>query len=146
VLKVPVGTAATIQKELVSAEPLYVRFDSHVVRRGDSLATISRKYRISMAELRQANDLSATARVKVGQTLMIPQHQAISLPAPTARTARAATAPAARQAAAVTYRVQAGDTLFSIAKRFDTTVDVIKQLNRLSTNTIGVGDRLTVRR
>jgi LysM repeat protein len=42
--------------------------------------------------------------------------------------------------------VQRGDTLFSIARRFDTTVDALKSLNRLRTNTIGIGDRLTVKR
>jgi LysM repeat protein len=46
----------------------------------------------------------------------------------------------------LTYRVQRGDTLFSIARRFDTTVDTIKQLNRLQSNSIDIGDRLTVRR
>jgi LysM repeat protein len=55
-------------------------------------------------------------------------------------------ASAARAAAPVTYRVQRGDTLFSIARRFDTTVDTLKSLNRLRSNTIGVGDRLTVKR
>jgi membrane-bound lytic murein transglycosylase D len=146
-LKVPVGTALTIQRQLASADALFVRFDFHTVRRGDTLAIVARKYRISQAELRQANDLTVRSRMAVGQTLMIPQHQPVGLPAPTARTARASiTTPAPRQAAPVTYRVQPGDTLFSIARRFDTTVEIIKQLNRLRTNTIGVGDRLTVRR
>ena len=44
-----------------------------------------------------------------------------------------------------TYRVQRGDTLYGIARRFDTTVDAIKRLNRLRSNTINIGDRLTVR-
>ena len=35
-----------------------------------------------------------------------------------------------------------GDTLFSIARQFDTTVDDLKRLNRLSTDRIGIGDRL----
>ena len=45
----------------------------------------------------------------------------------------------------VTYRVKRGDTLFSIARLFDTTVAKLRSLNRLRGNHISVGDRLTVR-
>jgi len=150
-LKVPIGTAVTIQKHLESADALFVHFDFHSVRRGESLATIARRYKVSQAELRQANDLSVSARVKAGQSLMIPQHQAAGLPTATARVASRSTASVAsaapvRTSSPLTYRVQRGDTLFSIARRFDTTVDSIKQLNRLRTSSISVGDRLTVKR
>jgi membrane-bound lytic murein transglycosylase D len=150
-LKVPVGTAATIQKQLASAEPLFVHFEFHSVRRGESLTTIARRYHVSLAELRQANDLSAKARVKAGQSLMIPQRPAAGLPSATARavsrsTTSLASAAPVRSSSPTTYRVQRGDTLFSIARRFDTTVETIKQLNRLRGNLISIGDRLTVRR
>jgi LysM repeat protein len=42
--------------------------------------------------------------------------------------------------------VKPGDTLYSIARQFDTTVDTLKHLNQLSTDVIVVGDKLTVRR
>lgn len=42
------------------------------------------------------------------------------------------------------YTVQRGDTLFSIAQRFQTTVEELKQLNGLADNTIYVGQRLKV--
>jgi peptidoglycan DL-endopeptidase LytE len=44
----------------------------------------------------------------------------------------------------VLYRVKRGDTLFTIARLFDTTVDRIKSLNRLSSNRITVGTKLKV--
>ncbi len=44
----------------------------------------------------------------------------------------------------VTYRVKRGDTLFGIAQLFDTTVDKIKSLNRLSTSRITPGTRLKI--
>jgi membrane-bound lytic murein transglycosylase D len=145
-LKVPVGTAVVIQKQLLSADPLYVHFDFHAVRRGETVSSIARKYRVSQAELRQANDIGPRSRVKAGQTLMIPQRQTSGLPAAVTRTASAATLAKASAASPITYRVRRGDTLFGIARRFDTTVATIKQLNRLHSNTIGIGDQLTVRR
>ena len=147
-LKVPLGTAATVNAKLATADPsLYVHFNFYTVRRGETLAGIARKHRISQQELRDANDLRATTRVRANQTLMIPQRTASALP--TSTTPRGATATASvtpsRATGAVTYRVQRGDTLFGIARQFDTTVDVIKRLNRLRSDHINVGDRLTVR-
>lgn len=135
-LKVPVGTATTIERSLASASDLLVHFNFHTVKRGETLTSIARRYRVSTEELRAANDLPVRARVRVSQELMIPQRPARALPTPVTR-------PAA--ARATTYRVQRGDTLYGIARRFDTTVDAIKRLNRLRSNTINIGDRLTVR-
>jgi LysM repeat protein len=45
-----------------------------------------------------------------------------------------------------THRVTRGETLFSIAKRYGTTVALIKELNSLRTNVIHVGQRLVIER
>lgn len=142
-LKVPVGTATVIERELASADPLLVHFTFHTVKRGETLATIAKRYRVSVDELRQANELPSRVRLRASQELMIPQRPAQGLPS----TPRAATtvASAAAVPSSTVYRVQRGDTLYGIARRFDTSVDEIKRLNRLRSNTINIGDRLTVR-
>lgn len=142
-LKVPVGTAATIEREMASAEALFVQFNFHTVKRGESLSVIARRYRVSLADLRQANEMTTRSRLRVNQTLMIPQRPAQRLPTAVATTA--AVAPPSRATSSTTYRVQRGDTLYGIARRFETTVDSIKRLNRLNSNRIDPGDRLTVR-
>ena len=43
------------------------------------------------------------------------------------------------------YEVKKGDTLYSIAKKFKTTVDVIKEINALKDNTISIGQHLLTR-
>jgi membrane-bound lytic murein transglycosylase D len=146
-LKVPLGTAATIQTKLATADPQYVHFNFYTVKRGDTLASVARKYKMSQNELRLANDLSVRAKIKTNQSLMIPQRAASGLPAsPAARTVTAAAAPARSSSGGpLTYRVQPGDTLFSIAKRFDTSVDTLKRLNSLHSTQINAGARLTVR-
>jgi LysM repeat protein len=75
---------------------------------------------------------------------MIPQRPASGLPSATARNGAAATSVDPAPAPSV-YRVRAGDTLFSIARRFGTTVGAIKQLNSLTSDRIAIGDRLTLR-
>ena len=77
--------------------------------------------------------------------LSIPQRTATALPS-ASRTARPAIVSAGTQQSTVTYRVRQGDTLSSIARQFATTVDSLKRLNRLSSDRISVGLRLTVKR
>ncbi len=145
-LKVPLGTAPTLRARLANIDSsLFVQFTFHTVKRGETIATISRRHKITQAELRLANDLTPRSRIRLNQSLMIPQRTTNALPSAT-MAARTAAAPVATEASGpTTYRVRRGDTLFRIARQFDTTVDVIKRLNRLRSDTINVGDRLTVR-
>ena len=154
-LKVPVGTAATIEARLATADPsVFARsqFQWHTVKRGESLFSIARQAGVRTANLASANGIATGAPVQVGQQLMIPRATA----SPTLATHRPAVAlagPAPSQAGAGNaatssgiYRVKPGDTLYSIARQFDMTVDTLKHLNQLSTDIIVVGDKLTVRR
>jgi membrane-bound lytic murein transglycosylase D len=147
----------------------------YTVRRGDSLTSIARKLGVSRTDLAEANNLKTRAKVSPGQALVIPRAPATLLASaskPSAPTSvasrsisgsaevadtpvRAVSSPAAKAEATrasrsdeprtVTYRVKRGDTLFGIARLFDTTVEKIKSWNRLSTNRITPGTRLTIR-
>ena len=143
-LKVPMGTAAPILERLDSAEPLYRTFKFHEVKSRETLTSVARRYGVTVAELRTANELSSKARIRRGQVLSIPQRTATALPS--ARGARPALVSASNGVTPVTYRVRPGDTLSSIARQFAMSVDTLKRLNRLSTDRISVGLRLTVRR
>jgi membrane-bound lytic murein transglycosylase D len=141
-LKVPIGTASMIEAGLATADTLYRTFSFHTVRKGDTLASIGRKYGVSVSAIREANALSANARLSVRQTLAIPAPSTTALPAVAATNGgpKAQADPASEF-----YRVQPGDTLFGIARQFSITVPQLKQWNRLSGDTIRVGDRLRIR-
>jgi LysM repeat protein len=74
-----------------------------------------------------------------------PSPSAPSSPSP-APTPRATASPTARptQAAGTTYVVKSGDSLYAIAGRFGTTVNAIKTLNGLTSNTLRVGQKLLI--
>jgi membrane-bound lytic murein transglycosylase D len=145
-LKVPVGTAATIQARLATDDPPYAHFTFHTVKRGETVAALARRYKVTQSDLRQANDLSARAGIRANQTLMIPQRSASGLPSSSAAATRvAASTTPTPTAGPINYRVRRGDTLIGIARQFGTTVARIKQLNQLSSDRINIGDRLTVR-
>ena len=159
-VKVPMGTADQLSARLKSASASDLgALNWYTVRSGETLAGVARKLRVSRVDLAEANSLSVRSRIRPGQDLIIPRAPATLLasrtdrPAPTAVASRAISGPAPVAAAdrpsesktVTTYRVKRGDTLFSIAQLFDTTVAKLRSLNRLSGSHISPGDRLTVR-
>ena len=143
-LKVPVGMAPVVQSKLASADPsLFAQFSRYKIRAGESLATIAKRFQVTKADLAAANDLRTTSKLKSGQSLLIPRVVTTALASRPAETTGSA---ANGDTSSMTYRVRAGDTLTAIAKQFDTTVVELKKWNSLTTNTIAVGDRLTIQR
>jgi membrane-bound lytic murein transglycosylase D len=156
-LKVPAGTAEQFNSRLALAGPDdLVTLKYHTVKRGETLSTIARKLRVSRFDLADANHLSVRARLRVGQKLVIPRAPAALLASNTQRPAPATVAsreisgsaavPATsdRSPRTIMYRVKRGDTLFAIARAFDTTVAHIKSLNGLRSNVITPGRRLKI--
>jgi membrane-bound lytic murein transglycosylase D len=159
-IKVPAGTAEVLETRLdESSSDERASLNWYTVRGGDTLTKIARKLRVSKADLAQANYMSTKARVTPGQKLVIPRAPAVLMAArldrqtPVAESHAVAAAsetlteaPDARQSDRVRfiYRVKRGDTLSSIARLFRTTVTSLRAWNRLSSNHIQIGDRLTV--
>jgi membrane-bound lytic murein transglycosylase D len=160
-VKVPVGTAEKLTARLSSAPTSDLgALNWYTVKSGETLAVVARKLRVNRTDLAEANHLSTKSRVRAGQDLIIPRAPATLMaaqaerPAPATVASRAIAGPAAVAAIAtagrtaenrpVTYRVKRGDTLFSIAQLFDTTVAKLRSLNRLTSSRIAIGDRLTV--
>lgn len=158
-LKVPRGAAEPIRQRLdASATAELAALNWHTVKRGESLASIARKLKVSRSDLAEANYLSIRARVATGQKLIIPRAPATLLaaradrPIPVAESRAVvperevvASAPAGERSAQakLIYLVKRGDTLFSIARLYRTTVASIRSWNRIR-GTIKPGDRLTI--
>lgn len=153
-LRVPAGTAAVVEARLAEMDdPELAPLNWHAVKKGETLAVIARKLKVNRADLAEANYLSVKSRVTPGQKLIIPRAPTLLLaaktdvPAPVAesRPIPAATTTAVQTTASkVVHRVKQGDTLFSIARLYRTTVASLKNWNRLRSNAIRVGDRLTI--
>lgn len=102
----------------------------YIVRKGDSLWKIAAKTGASVAGLRTANKLQGN-RIYVGQTLLIPDAANVS------------TLLAANDV--ITHRVNRGDTLWSIANRYGTSVEILQQVNNTG-KFLKVGQVLTIYR
>ena len=106
---------------------------TYKVEKGDTLYSISRKYQITVAELRTANNLSENDVIKVGQKLIIPDADigtAVAL-------SSAKTAGNATPAGKVTeYVVKKGDTLYGIARKNGMAVADLMALNNLDSSAV----------
>jgi membrane-bound lytic murein transglycosylase D len=159
-LKVPPGSADVLRVRLEESDAAERgALNWHTVRPGESIATIARKLRVNRADLAEANYISVRSRVRAGQKLVIPRAPAVLMAAQPERPTPVAEArPDVERATMVretprtesssrsrqVYRVKRGDTLSSIARLFETSVSAIKEWNRLRSNRINPGQRLTV--
>lgn len=157
-LKVPAGTAQVVQARLAetSADDL-ASLKWYTVKRGENLAVIARKLRVSSTDLAEANYMTAKSRVAPGEKLMVPHASTVLMAARTDRPVPVAEAhaigaePAVMTAGAtssnrvrVTYEVKRGDTLSSVARLFKTSVASIRTWNRIRGGHITPGERLTL--
>jgi len=122
------------------------RVTSYAVEAGDTLGALAAQWDVSIEELAAANGITNPNLIAVGQRLIIP-NRGIGRSAASG-TAAAAAAPATATASAAaggTYTVQPGDAVWTLARRWDTTVEAIALANGLSDPTlIRIGDTLVI--
>jgi len=120
---------------------------SYKVEKGDTLYSISRKYQITVAELRAANNLSENDIIKIGQKLIIPTADISTAAALLSdNTKKEDNQAKALENASSIYVVQKGDTLYAIARKCGLTVAELVSLNNMDTSTvIKVGQKLKIK-
>ncbi len=131
--------------------------DSHQIKvvAGDTLYTIARRYGATVEEVAKMNNMSAPYSLRVGQTLRVPGNGDIVLAAdkaavPTKKTetpapARSATPPTPARVQLQTVTVGAGDTLYSISRKYSVPVNDLAVMNDLvAPFRLTVGQKLRV--
>lgn len=177
--------ASKAKNEQTNNFPFQIKEEVHIVRSGESLLSISRKYNTTIDELKSLNGLSGNV-VEIGQMLVIhtndpnyvpkpkPVIQHVEEPKPAEQTAMAQQvevkvdknakqekpkpdkpvekptdkelkeAPLMANVKAETHKVQRGESLYSIAKMYNMTVDELKELNEMSGSSLQAGQKLKV--
>jgi len=140
VVLVPDGAGPEAQRAL-DALPAAQRVSaiSHKVRSGETTTRIAKRYGLTVADLKAFNPSIASRGLRAGETLRIPGQARV-------KTLAAADARVARVSSASTHRVQRGQTLSGIAKRYRVTVRQLQSWNGLGAKTrIRAGQLLRVR-
>lgn len=94
------------------------------VKSGDTLWSIARNNGITVTELKEANNLTSNS-LSIGQLLYIPKEETEIVETEV-------------------YTVKSGDTLYSIAKKYNLSVDELKKLNNLTSNSLSIGQKLKI--
>ena len=108
----------------------------HIVKKGDNLSLIAKKYHVSVKQLRSWNNLKSD-NLSIGQKLIV-----YNSGAPMAQAGN--TAPVERSTVQTTHVVKSGETLGKIAAKYKCSVTDLKKWNNLKSTTIKVGQRLKV--
>ena len=96
----------------------------YVVKSGDTLYSIAKIYGTTVNDIVNSNNLSSSF-LSIGQQLIIPKSSSNQTPS-------------------FTYTIKRGDTLYSIANMFNTSVNEIKRLNNLTSNFLSIGQILKI--
>lgn len=97
--------------------------DYYTVKSGDTLYSIARKYGITVDKLKDLNNLKSNM-ISVNQKLLVNDQK--------------------KDQTTNTYVVEKGDNLYSIAKKYSTTVSKIKELNNLKSDALSIGQELII--
>lgn len=145
-LRVPVGMVEQAKLAAVDSIVQKVEYvadsaetETYKIRRGDNLYLIARRYRTTVAYLRDLNDLDRGKKLKIGMKLQVPDRtplrerkdrkvQTASLP--TTELRKISNTPEIEFGGRF-YVVQNGDSLFSIAQKYNTSVSALKKINNI---------------
>ncbi|HUU51831.1 MAG TPA: LysM peptidoglycan-binding domain-containing protein [Candidatus Heimdallarchaeota archaeon] len=139
-LKVPVGYGEKTLAALESTArwiPPEATYSIHYVRKGETVGGIARRYRTSISTIAHLNGLNRRYTIYPGQRLKVSGSSGSSSTSAQSREL-------VREGEKLVYVVKRGDSLYQIASSFNTSVAEIKRRNSLTSNTLQVGQKLTI--
>jgi len=128
-LRLPLNSKHLASAGLEKWEAL--RIGNYRVKRGDSLFKIARKFKTTISELRELNPRLPKKLLHVSTSLRVPNYHITKNRVTKSKANRIKF-----------YNVRSGDTFWSIAKRFATTVRSLKELNRRKSSSLRIGEQL----
>jgi LysM repeat protein len=137
---VPTPTPTPAPAPAPAPEPEPVAEQSYRVQSGDTLLRIAARFGVTVSVLQTHNNISNPNSIRIGQLIRIPTEASGS-------SVVEAAPPAPVEPETVSYRVKAGDTLWSIARQFGVSSSSIVELNGISNiNLIRVGQLLQIKK
>ncbi len=146
-LKLPKGKGTLLLAKLTDIpvwKPPVTPYVIHRVRRGETLSHIARRYGTSVRAIMRLNGLRSSRFIRAGWKLKVPTRYYSHVPRKTSVSSRKKKKITRPAGAFTPYVVRKGDSLWKIARRFNTTTKAIKTLNNLRGRHLNIGQLLYI--
>lgn len=141
-IRVPAGSAERFKAAYATLSPAQLAesqrrfYVSHVVAKGDSVGKLAKRYGVDSAEIVAANGIGKGHSVRVGEVIKIPPRDGSNTSPTTVATAATSAPKTLAKAPATatklrTHQVTAGQTLATLARRYQTTIKALRDINGL---------------
>ncbi len=130
--------------QFASAQSNYV---THTLKQGETLSTLAKQYNTTVGDIMRINGMHADTKLVYGSPIKIPSTKTQAQSTKKTSSVAAVTPAAQPQVAAsneITHVVAKGETLYSISKKYNITVDQIKTWNHLADNSAKIGTLLII--
>jgi membrane-bound lytic murein transglycosylase D len=134
-IRIPWGKKELFLQNFEALQPIQkFQFKTHVVKKGETISTIAKSYRVDMQPLFEINRLNKKSRLSIGMHLLIPIPK------------QSAEKPRMPRPEAAVYTIKKGDTLWSIANEMGVNIGALGQWNNLHPDKALIpGDKLKIR-
>lgn len=154
-IKIPVGYAAVFEESFSKIKPEdRIKNLYYTIKRGDTLSSISKKFRVPVDEIRLINNIKSSRALKTGSVLVVPVTHGASIQNMIAETEDSFKAKKSHYSDSplkfnkgekIDYSVRYGDTLYVIARKFKTDIASICAWNKIDPGqTLKKGTKLTL--
>jgi cell wall-associated NlpC family hydrolase len=122
--------------------------DFHIINKGDTFFSISKKYELSISELRKLNPSVAEKNLKLGDKIHLKKYKNIASQSETEQIIALNELEEEEKddSGEITHVIKKGETLFSISKKYGLNVSQIEQLNPRLSNKLKIGYNLIIKK
>lgn len=120
----PLHSSSGISKESSSSLDKSPEYVYHIMAPGENLSQVASQYGISLGELLDVNNISDPNDVTQGQSIIVKKLNSTATP--------------------IYHTVKQGETLYSIAKKYNVNISKLRELNNLSNRLLSPGQRILI--
>ncbi|HOK23607.1 MAG TPA: LysM peptidoglycan-binding domain-containing protein [Candidatus Hydrothermia bacterium] len=153
-VRIPIGTKEQFITHMnKTPKDQWFKAQAHVVKKGETLSQIARRYGVTVSAIRQANNNVNPYKLRPGMVLIIPHggtsYYASSKSSKTSQP-KVSQAGAANSKASgassniIRYKVKKGDTLYSLSKTYGVSINDLKRWNNLPSSKIRIGQVIVI--
>lgn len=139
----PIGEEELVKPKVIVKEPVTAKPQTHLVTSGETLFSISKKYEVSVSQIKEWNNLTGNS-INLGQRLIVSNK--ITSSSTTNKEPISDTKKTISNSVNSFHKVIKGETLYSISRKYDVSINDLKKWNNMADNEIMVGSKIIIKK